>query len=175
MLRTDEKKWYQQFWPWFLITLPTVVIIACLYTLYLAMHNPLSMVKKDYYQEGLTINKNIAELERARALGLVATLELQDSRIIHLELRSSVDFEPSTTLTLLFNHPMDDSKDLSFVLHKQAATSFTTGQLSEQQWQLMTSEKRWYVQLQPPAIDWVLQGETDYGTFNRVTLDASGD
>lgn len=172
MLRTDEKQWYQQFWPWFLIALPAVVIIACLYTVYLALNNPLSMVKKDYYQEGLTINKNIAELKKASQLGLQATIRVDENRRLRIELSSASSFEPPTTLILFFHHPVDDSKDLSFGLHREADHLFATELLNEQQWQLLRNEKHWYLQLQPLAADWLLQGEAGPGHFD-ITLGTS--
>jgi len=184
MLRTDEKEWYKQFWPWFLIALPTVVIIACLYTVYLAVTHPLSMVKKDYYQEGLTINKNLAGLQKANDLGLHATILRQENRILRIDLRSSAstDLPASPTSSLLtpvilalqFHHPVDDSKDITLLLHKLSDLSFASEQLTEQQWQLMTTEKHWYLRLQPQTQtpEWVLQGETHPDQAASIMLDA---
>jgi len=187
MIRTDEKEWYRQFWPWFLMALPATAIIACLYTVYLIQHNPLSMVNKDYYQEGLTINKNIDEIKRAQGMGLKATIEFDvvppgDNRQINVSLKSTQPIRFPSTLTLQFNHPVDDAKDMSFDLHKLPDNSFRIDHISPQQWQLIAAEKHWYVQLQSTRIpspgktvmDWLLQGETDQSHFNHITLDASG-
>ena len=39
---TDTKPWYKQFWPWFLISLPGSVVIACMFTISLAIkHAPI--------------------------------------------------------------------------------------------------------------------------------------
>jgi uncharacterized protein len=181
MLRTDEKKWYRQFWPWFLIALPASVIVACFYTFYLILHNPLSMVKQDYYQEGLTINKNIDELKRAKQLGLLAKIRLQENRTLHLELTPAESINTAASLTLQFNHPVDDSKDLSFVLHIQPDHSFNTDTLTALQWQLLGTEKHWYLQLQSTGADptgktktdWIMQGETDQDNISHITLGAS--
>ena len=56
---TDTVVWYKQFWPWFLIILPLVVVIASLYTVYLAVSDPDPVIEDDYYHQGLTINKRI--------------------------------------------------------------------------------------------------------------------
>ena len=67
-----DEKWYQQFWPWFLIALPGTVVVACFYTLYIALTYPHSMVDDSYYKEGLAINKTLAQDREATALGLRA-------------------------------------------------------------------------------------------------------
>tara|TARA_R110002072_G_scaffold24747_4_gene83712 strand:- start:11289 stop:11489 length:201 start_codon:yes stop_codon:yes gene_type:complete len=36
---TDTKPWYKQFWPWFLISLPSSVVIASIITISLAVKN----------------------------------------------------------------------------------------------------------------------------------------
>lgn len=58
-LRTDTVAWYKQFWPWFLIALPTIVVIASLFTVYIAVTNPDPVIEDDYYRQGLTINKKL--------------------------------------------------------------------------------------------------------------------
>jgi hypothetical protein len=36
----DTRPWYKEPWPWVLIAIPLLTIIACAYTLYLAVSNP---------------------------------------------------------------------------------------------------------------------------------------
>ena len=43
--------WYKQFWPWFLITLPGIVVIASMITIYIAVTNPDRLVKKDQHED----------------------------------------------------------------------------------------------------------------------------
>ncbi len=39
--REDDKPWYQQFWPWFVISLPAIAVVAGLATVMIAMkHKP---------------------------------------------------------------------------------------------------------------------------------------
>ena len=53
---TDDKPWFKQFWPWFLIILPGTVVIASLATVIIAFKGADDVVSKDYYKEGLAIN-----------------------------------------------------------------------------------------------------------------------
>jgi len=39
--------WYRQFWPWFIIALPTAAVIASFITLWLAVSNPDPLVVDD--------------------------------------------------------------------------------------------------------------------------------
>ena len=44
--------WYRQFWPWFIIALPTSAVIASFISLWLAVSNPVHLVvTQDEYQQ----------------------------------------------------------------------------------------------------------------------------
>lgn len=36
----QDRPWYRQFWPWFIIALPAAAVIAGFFTLWLAVSNP---------------------------------------------------------------------------------------------------------------------------------------
>lgn len=38
--RVDDKPWYKQFWPWFIIALPLTSVVASFTVLWLAISNP---------------------------------------------------------------------------------------------------------------------------------------
>lgn len=46
--RRDDKPWYKQFWPWFIISLPAISVIASLTTLWIAISHPDSTVPNDH-------------------------------------------------------------------------------------------------------------------------------
>lgn len=72
----QEKPWYRQFWPWFVIALPASAVIAGLSTLAIAVKYQDSVVKDDWYQAGKSINLNLERNQRAAALGLSATIAI---------------------------------------------------------------------------------------------------
>lgn len=155
--------WYRQFWPWFLIALPTTVVVACLYTIWLAIDSPLSLVKKDYYQEGLTINKNQAELQRATDLGLHMQLDLMSSgQELHITLDSKGQpYDAGQTLALEFSHPLDAAKDLQLTLEWIAPGEYQAA-ITAAEATALQAEPRWYVYLKgylPDHSAWILQGE----------------
>jgi len=49
---TDTKPWYKQFWPWFLISIPLLTVIAGIITLIIALKNPdYLVVEPEEYNE----------------------------------------------------------------------------------------------------------------------------
>ncbi len=52
---TTATKWYKQFWPWFLIALPTAAVIASFISLDIAIKYADTPVQDDYVQHGLTV------------------------------------------------------------------------------------------------------------------------
>lgn len=155
--------WYRQFWPWFLIALPTAVVVACLYTIWLALGSPLSLVKKDYYQEGLTINMNKAEVQRAQDLGLQMRVDfISTGQELQVRLDSrGVPYDAGPSLVLEFNHPLDASKDRSFTLDSIAPGEYQVA-ITTAEATVLQAESRWYVYLKgvlPDHSAWTLQSE----------------
>lgn len=110
----DTEPWYRQFWPWFIIALPTTVVIAAFATLYIANRHSDDVVVDEYYKEGLAINQRLADLDHARALQLQAQLEFNTS-----DVSVRVDGEQSaSSLRLLLSHPMEADRDLEIMLSR---------------------------------------------------------
>ena len=48
----DTKPWYRQFWPWILISIPLLTVIACIITLLIALKHPDQLVvEPDQYNK----------------------------------------------------------------------------------------------------------------------------
>ena len=56
---------------------PAAVIVAGAITIWLAVASDDGVVASDYYKRGLNINKDLARIEHARALGLEAEVRLR--------------------------------------------------------------------------------------------------
>ncbi len=67
--------WYQQFWPWFIISLPASAVIAGITTVYIAVKNDDSLVVDNYYKEGLAINQVLTKQRVAHELGVTAVMD----------------------------------------------------------------------------------------------------
>jgi hypothetical protein len=75
-----SKPWYREPWPWLLMAGPAAVVLAGIATTVLAVTSFDGLVADDYYKQGLGINRVIARYEKARALGLAATVQFNPER-----------------------------------------------------------------------------------------------
>ena len=114
--REDDQPWYKQFWPWFLIALPGSVVIAGLTTVGIALRNADDLVVDDYYKSGLAINRRLAREERARELGLAASVQVLDRRL-QIRLQGDADLAP---LRLQLSHPLEADRDFGIPLQRLA-------------------------------------------------------
>jgi hypothetical protein len=113
----DNKPWYKQFWPWMLIALPASSVIAGITTVIIATQNSHSMVKDDYYKQGLAINKSIDRQEKAEQLGLSFDLIFHNGAV-KLTSRQNLEY-PVLYLQLI--HPMTEKRDTTLVLNRTEA------------------------------------------------------
>jgi len=112
--------WYRQFWPWFLIVLPGVAVVATLYTVVLANRHADDLVIDDYYREGLAINRELARRQAAKSLGLTATLQVEN-RQLDIELQGSVT---AAQLRLSLSHAMESDRDFVLPVRQVGSGSY---------------------------------------------------
>jgi len=73
--------WYREPWPWILMSGPAAVIVASLFTAWLAVRSDDGLVVDDYYEQGLAINKVLRRSEAAERLGITAEIHLSEGRV----------------------------------------------------------------------------------------------
>ena len=61
--------WYRQPWVWFVIALPAIAVVGSVVLLILALRFGDEVVERDYYQRGLSINKELAPRDHAADTG----------------------------------------------------------------------------------------------------------
>ena len=140
--RQHKQPWHKQFWPWFLIALPGVVVIASIVTIYIAVSGRDSLVKDDYYKDGLAINAAIDRDKTAARRHIAATLTLDAHNNAALELRGDLRTPPAQLL-LQFIHPMRDSADLRIAAAHVGANHYRS-QLPH------AIDGRWYIEISDP-------------------------
>jgi hypothetical protein len=64
-LQQDSKPWWKYGYVWMFIAGPAAVVLAGFYTFWLAVTIPDPVVAQDYYQQGLDINKTLADKKNA--------------------------------------------------------------------------------------------------------------
>ena len=140
--------WHRQFWPWFLIGLPAIVVVASLITVAIAVQHADDLVADDYYKEGLAINRQLEAQQRAQALGLTAVLVIEEGRA-RLSLAGNTR-PASVKLSLL--HPMEANRDFSLKLQRTATGHYTAPISAD-------VSGNWHWSVQPlPGGEWELSG-----------------
>lgn len=94
--------WYRQRWPWLLMAGPGIVVIASLFTGWLALSTDDAVVADDYYKRGLSINERLAHVDRAAALGMSATVDIAPDGGVRVMLASpATDLEATPAVVVL--------------------------------------------------------------------------
>ena len=159
---SSSRPWYKQGWPWFLIALTTIAVVACIGTLYYAENTETSLVVDDYYQAGRTINQDLARQTQARKLGVNADVMFGENGNVRVFLREKGAL-PST-LQLSLQHPTQAKYDQTIPL-KRIADGLYEGHGTA------TWQGRWYLSLESADEHWRVEGEALLPAIDKVTLD----
>jgi hypothetical protein len=160
--REDTLPWYRQFWPWFIISIPALTIVAAMITITIAVKTNDGLVVDDYYKEGLAINEDKQRVRKAAALEISAELSLDENGMIRARLPETVSALPFLMLTL--THPGDASKDLELPLANIGNALFTSKD------PLTGTAINWHVVITPPDTDWKLSGRWRPDTMNTIQI-----
>ncbi|QLE85587.1 MULTISPECIES: FixH family protein [Shewanella] len=109
----QPQPWYKQFWPWFLIVLPLIAVVASFNLLYLAIENRDSLVSEDYYKDGKRINMDLRAIKQAKQLGMQYELLVDDNK---LTLTQHGGEAYLAALTVQFFHPTIKERDFNQVV-----------------------------------------------------------
>ena len=160
----DNVRWYRQGWPWFLIALPAIAVIAGVITLVIAIQTWDGLVVDDYYKEGRAIVKTIGRSERARELGLSARVQIRsDSLRIVLDTRDSASLPAKLIVTV--SHPTRGGLDQTLTL--SGANGVFEGGMRA----LATG--RWLIQLEDESRTWRMNGAAYLPTETEIRIDPS--
>ena len=163
-LRNDNRPWYKERWPWFLMAGPTIVIVAGLTTAWLAVVSNDGLVTDDYYKQGLAVNQSLQRDHQAGSLGLRANLMRADQNIRLLMTVEGGVVLPSI-ITLKLAHPTQAGHD-QVVEMVSDAPGLYTGKLSA------NIVGRWIISIEDPAGQWRLQGEWKADSGESLELSA---
>lgn len=159
------KPWYVQGWPWFLIALPAVAVVAGIITLVIAVRTSDGLVVDDYYKEGKAIVQTMNRSTRARELGFSAHMDIRSDRVrVELAARDPSSLPASLLLTL--SHPTREGMDQHLKLDGAGAV-FETGMVP-------LSAGRWLIQIEDEGRTWRLNGAAYLPNETRVSLSAAG-
>ncbi|WP_196137946.1 FixH family protein [Aliikangiella sp. G2MR2-5] len=158
------RPWYKEFWPWLVFSIPFLTVVAGVATYFIAADQPHSMVKDNYFKEGLAINRAIKKVNAAKELNLVAEIKLDRSNgLISAKLNQDIQ---SNQITILLSHPTRSERDHQIPLDGISQSEYI-GQLPE------LSKAYWYIQISPNSEQWILKSRFHYPESENLTINAS--
>ncbi|AZL84822.1 MULTISPECIES: FixH family protein [Aliivibrio] len=158
---TQPQPWYKQFWPWFLIILPGTVVVACITTFVLFVHNDVDLVAEDYYKKGKAINVDLSKIKVAQNLSIFAKVrDLGDTIEIQLD-KGKLEHNPA--IKAIFTHRTLPDRDFSKILTSDAKSIYRI-QLDEP----LTGP--WFIELLPHDSSWMIQGRINFPTVDFFPL-----
>lgn len=153
------KPWYREPWPWLLMVGPFVVIVAAIYTAWLAISTSDGLVAEDYYKQSLSVNKTIASSDLAKAKGLAVALRVVEGGFaLRLTARDKAFILPPR-LVVTLSHPTRAGLDQSQVFEGKDAEY--AGKIR------LPASGHWLVLVEDEPKSWRLMG--------NVVLPASGE
>jgi len=166
-MTTPAQPWYREPWPWLLMAGPATVIIAGVFTTYLAVTTSDALVEDDYYKQGLAVNQRVERDQHAGDLGLQAELvQGGEGTLIRVFLRGKEGVILPSELTLHIAHPTRGGLDQHVALHADG-TGFYSGKLSA------PLNGRWHVALESAKGEWRLVGDWNIEKQSTLRLPAT--
>jgi len=147
------KPWYRHPWPWILMSGPFIVIVAGVFTTYLAVISNDGLVDDDYYKQGLAVNQMSARDQQAVRLGLQAeVMQGAGGEQIRVMLRGKTDLMLPDVLVLRITHPTRAGVDQNVIL-RSTGPGVYGGKLSA------PLKGRWHVGLEDEKRTWRLTAD----------------
>lgn len=116
----SARPWYREPWPWLLMSGPLIVIVAGLYTAWLAITSSDGLVSEDYYKKGLAAGETLAKSQHAESLAIRAgILMTRDGMQVRLTSATGKLAMPPALLVTL-SHPTRAGLDQQSRLLPQA-------------------------------------------------------
>lgn len=156
-----EQPWYKQFWPWFLIILPSTVVIGTLVVVFIFQQNSVSLVTEDYYRKGKGINVDLSKINEARRYQLHATVTSDGSDVIIALEKGALSHYPA--LQIMFAHRTLPDRDFTQLVTADYQGHYRV-KLQE------TLEGPWFLELSPHDDEWLIQGRINFPATSTTEL-----
>jgi len=158
----NAKPWYKHRWPWLLMLGPFVVIVAGIYTTWLAVSRPDALVVDDYYKQGKAINQDLSRDRVAADMKLEADVRYDAAagKLVGVVRGLGATAE---TLSISLIHSTRPEKDLKLSAKPDANGGFSV-ELA------MLDMARWQILVEGERRDWRLNGVWAWPQEPQITL-----
>ncbi|MNR83781.1 hypothetical protein D3C72_145660 [compost metagenome] len=161
----EEAPWYKHRWPWLLMLGPITVVIAGIFTIWIAVSEQDALVVDDYYKQGKAINQDLRRDRVASNLGMHvrAYYDAGQGKLI-----GSVESDARQVIgdiQLRLIHATLPEKDISLPATTDASGRFEINvpKLEAGRWQVLVENKQ---------RDWRLGGSWSWPAQTGIALDA---
>jgi hypothetical protein len=153
--------WYKQFWPWFLIILPLIVVTWTIGTVVVFSQHSVSLVTEDYYKKGKGINIDFTKINVAKSLLLSATIYSDGQDVV-------IDFDKGKLATypallVMFAHRTLPDRDFSQLVSADASGHYRLS-LKE------AMQGPWFIEITPHDKQWLIQGRMNFPSTSHHLL-----
>lgn len=138
--------WYRHRWPWLLMSGPAVVVVAGIFTAWLAISRADALVADDYYKQGKAINKDLRRDHEAQRLGAAIGIGYDPAAAVlrgRLQMREVPAVgQEGQTLIISLVHPTQPSKDRTLMVRPAADGTFSVPlvELEQARWRLVAED-----------------------------------
>lgn len=153
------RPWYREPWPWILAAGPFIVVVAAIYTAWLAVKSNDGLVTDDYYKKGLAANQTIARSDQATKMGLVAGIRIAGETLSVRLQANDPGFKMPPSVLATVSHPTRAGLDQARLLVRNG--SVYSGEMR------LPAAGHWLVLLEDEGRTWRLMG--------NVILPANGE
>ena len=156
--------WYRQFWPWFVISIPAMTVVACMYTIFLAVTTSDSLVLASPDGIDQETARQLSAEAYAAELGLSSTVVINaETGVVTAEVANLPERFRNLALTLAFQHPtvagMD--REISLLPTPAAENAVFVGTLTS------VPQGRWYLVMRQDH-DWRVTSTYTGATETRM-------
>lgn len=148
--------WYNE--PWMLLVLggPAIVVVAALFTFYLAWHDSDNVVSKDYYKQGINIDKDIHRDTKASEYKMLANVTVDNTGHIQLQLEGKT-LPETIQMTVSYFASNSEYEDNQKTTLTQMKPEWYDGSVKFPSQTNSENLKLWHVKVEGP--DWRLTGD----------------
>lgn len=146
------------------MTGPLVVVVAGIFTAWIAYTRADPLVTEDYYRKGLQAGHTLASNERAVKLGLLSKMKFAHDRVGIALASTDTKFAPPSVLRVTLSHPTRAGMDQLSLLELKAGAY--EGALR------IPQAGHWLLLIEDDLQTWRLLGKVFLPTDTEITLSA---
>jgi hypothetical protein len=156
--KTAVDHWYKE--PWMLLVLggPLIVVIAAIITFYLAWHDSDNVRSKDYYRQGLNVDKDIRRDAKASEYKMRANVKIDtDARKVLLHLEGKINLPASLQLNISSYARASEYENIQKITLTQSSSGNYEGIIKIPSPAETANLKLWHVKIE--GADWRLTAD----------------